>query len=77
MKHLSILLCTAACALLAATSCSTDKRNDHTIYVSIAPIKPLITEIVGDDFEVEVLVPAGVSPETFEPTPKQFIALNN
>lgn len=77
MKHLSILLCTAACALLAATSCSTDKRSDHTIYVSIAPIKPLITEIVGDDFEVEVLVPAGVSPETFEPTPKQFIALNN
>lgn len=46
------------------------------MYVSIAPLKPLIHEIVGDDFDIEVLVPAGASPETFEPTPKQFVALN-
>ena len=32
--------------------------------------------IVGDDFDVRVLVPAGASPETFEPTPRQFVDLN-
>jgi zinc transport system substrate-binding protein len=40
--------------------------------VSIAPLKPIVQEILGDDFEVIVLVPAGASPETFEPTPKQL-----
>ena len=47
------------------------------IFVSIAPIKPIVEAIVGDDFKVEVLVPMGASPESFEPTPKQFIALNS
>ena len=40
--------------------------------VSIAPLKPIVEAILGDDFEVEVLVPQGTSPETFEPTPKQL-----
>lgn len=40
--------------------------------VSIAPLKPLVESILGDDFEVTVLVPQGASPETFEPTPKQL-----
>ena len=53
-----------------------NKSNEKVIYVSIAPIKPIVEAIVGDDFKVEVLVPAGASPESFEPTPKQFIAMN-
>ena len=40
--------------------------------VSIAPLKPLVESILGDDFEVTVLVPQGASPEIFEPTPKQL-----
>ena len=40
--------------------------------VSIAPLKPLVENILGDDFEISVLVPQGASPETFEPTPKQL-----
>ena len=40
--------------------------------VSIAPLKPLVEGILGDDFEVSVLVPQGASPETFEPTPQQL-----
>ena len=53
-----------------------NKSNEKVIYVSIAPIKPIVEAIVGDDFKVEVLVPAGASPESFEPSPKQFIAMN-
>ena len=52
------------------------KSYDNTIFVSIAPLKPIVEAIVGEDYTIEILVPAGASPETFEPTPKQFIALN-
>lgn len=45
---------------------------ENRAVVSIAPLKPLVEGILGDDFEVSVLVPQGASPETFEPTPKQL-----
>ena len=46
------------------------------MYVSILPLRSLVQGIVGDDFDIEVLVPPGASPETFEPTPRQFVGLN-
>ena len=46
------------------------------LYVSILPLRSLVQGIVGDDFDIEVLVPPGASPETFEPTPRQFVGLN-
>ncbi len=52
-----------------------DEQRD-VIYATIAPVRYIVEAIVGDDFAVEVLVPAGASPETFEPTPRQYIALN-
>lgn len=52
----------------------TNRNNQVENYaiVSIAPLKPLVENILGDDFEVTVLVPQGASPETFEPTSKQL-----
>ena len=61
---------------LAVSCISKNQNTENIIVVSIAPIKPIVEAIVGDDFTVEVLVPAGASPESFEPTPKQFITLN-
>ena len=49
-----------------------DFKVENRAVVSIAPLKPLVEEILGDDFEVSVLVPQGASPETFEPTAKQL-----
>lgn len=64
--------------IVLTVSCAGNKNQsaEKVIYISIAPIKPIVEAIVGDDFTVEILVPAGASPESFEPTPKQFIALN-
>ena len=45
---------------------------ENRAVVSIAPLKPLVESILGDDFEVSVLVPQGASPETFEPSPRQL-----
>ena len=63
---------------LFATGCtsSTRQTDKERLYVSILPLRSLIEQIVGDDFKVDVLVPAGASPESFEPTPRQYVALN-
>lgn len=67
-------------ALLIAIVCGgcTSRRpaDGEPLYVSILPLRSLVQGIVGDDFDIEVLVPPGASPETFEPTPRQFVGLN-
>ncbi len=65
------------CILLLAMSCERRPQADETrLYVSIAPLKEIVGGITGDDFGIDVLVPAGASPETYEPTPRQIAALN-
>ncbi len=46
------------------------------VMVSIAPIKYLVEEIAGDFVDVEVLLPGGASPATYEPTPRQMVSLD-
>lgn len=71
MRKLSIFLLTAI--TLVSLSCSNREIIvENRAVVSIAPLKPIIERLLGDDFEVSVLVPQGTSPETFEPTPKQL-----
>lgn len=63
--------------LASLASCAPQpQQSDRTIYVSILPLRGILHSIVDEDFPIEVLVPAGASPETFEPTPQQYIALN-
>lgn len=66
--------------LLAAVSlqaCTIRQPQDgETLFVSIQPLRTLVKSIVGTDFAIEALVPAGASPETFEPTPRQYVRLN-
>lgn len=71
MKRYSIIL--AIISSLLIFGCT--ERNivvENRAVVSIAPLKPIVESILGDDFEITVLVPLGASPETFEPTPKQL-----
>lgn len=73
--HKSLIICLLS---LSITACAPQRpAGEHTLYVSILPLRGLVGDIVGDDFDIEVLVPPGASPETFEPTPRQFVALNN
>jgi zinc transport system substrate-binding protein len=46
------------------------------VYVSIPPQAFLVERLAGDFVEVEVLLPPGASPATYEPTPKQMAALD-
>ncbi|NIA19185.1 MAG: zinc ABC transporter solute-binding protein [Xanthomonadaceae bacterium] len=44
--------------------------------VSIMPQKFFLEQLAGDLVEVEVMVPPGASPHTYEPRPSQMMALN-
>ena len=75
MKYKKIKTTLLLLAGLAA-ACAEPPRDEAALYVSIAPLKEIVGGIVGDDFRLGILVPAGASPETYEPTPRQFIELN-
>ena len=47
-------------------------NGEKIITVSIAPFKYFIEEIAGDDFRVNVMVPAGANPHIYEPFPEQI-----
>ena len=63
--------------LLCGCNSSTEGGDKKTIYVTIAPLRAIVEEIIGGDYNVEVLVPKGASPESFEPTAKNLMALND
>ena len=74
MKRITIFLLIVS--LLSACDTSSNKGGEKTIFVTITPLKRIVEEITCGDFHVEVLVPEGASPETFEPTARQLTALN-
>lgn len=69
------LLFKAVLLIFCASCAGKTKHIDNKIIVSIQPLKYLVEKIVGDDFDVEVLVPSGSSPETYEPTPAQIASV--
>ena len=58
---------------LSSTSCHRQNKNADTISVSIEPLRFITKQIVGNDFQIQVLVPPGSSPETYEPTSAQML----
>lgn len=70
-NNLSLLL-----LLFLIVSCNSFKDNSPTISVTIEPQRYFAEQIVGDKFKVNTIVPAGTSPESYDPTPSQMIALN-
>lgn len=67
-KYIGMLI-----SLMLLAGCSqSPKPLDKTMVVSIMPLKYIVENIVGDDFAIEVVVPIGATPETYEPTPIQI-----
>ena len=68
--------------LLCLTNCNGSKKNTFdpnkpTVTVTIEPYRYFINQIAGDDVNVNVMVPAGSSPETYEPSAKQMMELSH
>lgn len=64
-------------ALSACKSPQTEQLNNKkTITVSIFPQKYFVEKIAGNHFNVNVMIPPGASPVTYEPTPMQMKELS-
>jgi len=66
----------AVAVMMMVLNCVTESYGAMTVFVSIPPQKWLVEAVGGELVSVELLVPAGQDPHTFEPRPKQVTALS-
>jgi len=72
-----------ALSILVLSACSNEENNDTEsidrpiIAVSIEPQKTFVEAVVGDDYEIIVLIPPGNSPSNYEPTPQEIQKFND
>ena len=69
------ILCFLACSPVLAEAVA--GRETINVFVSILPQKYLVERIGGNRVRVAVMVKPGLSPETYEPTPKQMAELHD
>ncbi len=75
MKKIPLIL---SLILIFLTGCSdTQKSEQLTVAVSIAPEKTFVEKVVGDKAEIITMIPAGASAENYEMSPKEITAFNN
>ena len=75
MRALTLLFLSAALSLCVA--CSDSITSAPTVTVSVQPLRYFVENIAGPHFEVNTLVPAGASPETYELTPRQVVEVSD
>lgn len=72
--HLIIYICTAA-ILLAGCNGKQPTADRPVVSVTIEPFHYFVDQIAQGLVDVNVMVPAGNNPETYEPTPRQMVDL--
>ncbi|MDO5396048.1 MAG: zinc ABC transporter substrate-binding protein [Bacteroidales bacterium] len=75
MKHIYLTLTILAMTLLAA--CSGKETERPVLTVSVEPQRAILREIVGDRYDVVTLIGNGANPESYEPTMKARMAVEN
>jgi len=49
----------------------------QSIFISIAPQKYLLEKLIGNDQQIEVIIPTNASPHTYQPGPQELVRLVN
>ncbi|MCF8225284.1 MAG: zinc ABC transporter substrate-binding protein [Bacteroidales bacterium] len=62
--------------LLPACKNKTVENEKPSVAVSILPQEYFVKKIAGDLFQINVMIPPGASPATYEPTPAQLTKLS-
>lgn len=78
--HFFIIVCPLLLvALMVAAGCGGEKHKPSTpvVTVSIEPVRFMVEQIAGPRFAVSTLLPRGSNPETYEPSPRQLMALTD
>lgn len=73
MKQTSLIITLLITLLL--TACVSKQTEGNVVSVTIEPQRYFAEKIAGDKFKINCVVPAGQSPETYDPTPQQMIQL--
>ncbi|MCE5205602.1 MAG: zinc ABC transporter substrate-binding protein [Porphyromonadaceae bacterium] len=69
-------------SILLLLSCQTGSKKSDTgkkavLTVTIEPQRYFLEQLVGDAFTINMLVPPGSSPETYEPAPSVMVEMGN
>lgn len=78
-KNMLVLLITLvlmSVSLLSGCVETEDNGQAISIIVTITPQKEIVSSIGGEQVDIAVMVPAGQSPHTYEPTPEQLIKVS-
>jgi zinc transport system substrate-binding protein len=71
LRLLALLLSSILCLLLPSCSREELKEKKPIVLVSIPPYAFFVAEIAGQTVDIRSLVPIGVNPHIYEPTPKE------
>lgn len=80
MKRITILYAAVLPAFILFNSCSRQHATvsgSQKLVVSIAPLREVVSAIAGEGFTVEIMLPPGANHESYEPTPKDIMKLEN
>ena len=61
--------------LFFVLGCNSVKDDTPAISVTIEPQRYFVEKITGNNFKLNTIVPPGTSPESYDPTPSQMVAL--
>ncbi|MFK5969304.1 MAG: zinc ABC transporter substrate-binding protein [Candidatus Marithrix sp.] len=76
MKKIFIALLVALGLISCSNQTPNQKSNKQSITVSVLPQKYFVEKILGDKFDINVMIPPGASPVTYEPSPRQMKELS-
>ncbi|NOQ24963.1 MAG: zinc ABC transporter solute-binding protein [Bacteroidales bacterium] len=76
MKKTLIALLLALGLISCSNQTPNKKSNKQSITVSVLPQKYFVEKILGDKFDINVMIPPGASPVTYEPSPRQMKELS-
>lgn len=72
MRNKILILFYALLSVLIACHTAPDKNREKIVFTSILPLQYFTDQITGKLYTSEVMVPPGVGPETYNPTPRQM-----
>ncbi|PKL40575.1 MAG: cation ABC transporter substrate-binding protein [Spirochaetae bacterium HGW-Spirochaetae-1] len=76
MKKTTFIILIIAVLVIAAQGCKKMEEQGNIVSVSIIPLQYFVQRIGGPGFKVNVLIPPGQSPHTYEPTSQQMIEMS-
>jgi zinc transport system substrate-binding protein len=75
-SHSSFLLTILVVTAILMPAQPATARDLPLVFVSIPPLKFVVERLAADAVAIEVLLPPGASPHTYEPTPRQMADLD-